>query len=151
MKRQLTYMYNEMAALIGCTEKLLSQPFAEQDLLEDNSIENYIAERENIVKRLQAIRWSPDSGKQIEAWMAQGNLDAEQEEICRLYQQVNTLTKMMAELDKQVTVNITGVRDALAEKLKEKDETRVRSAKIAGYGNAFNNTIMSGARYNRLR
>lgn len=151
MKRQLTYMYNEMAALIGCTEKLLSQPFEEQDLLEDNSIEEYMAEREVIVKRLEAIRWSPDSAKQIEEWMLQSNLDAEQTEICRLYQQLNTLIKMMAELDKQVMTNITGKRDALAEKLKEKDEVKVRSAKIAGYGNAFNNTIMSGARYNRLR
>ena len=55
MKRQLTYMFNEMTALVGCTEKLLSQASIEQDLLEDNSIENYMAERENIVKRLQAI------------------------------------------------------------------------------------------------
>ena len=151
MKRQLTYMFNEMTALVGCTEKLLSQASIEQDLLEDNSIENYMAERENIVKRLQAIRWSPASSKQIEQWLAVPTKDTEQEEICRLYQQVNSLINKMAELDKQVMMNIIGKRDALAEKLKEKDEAKVRSAKIAGYGNAFNNTIMAGARYNRLR
>ena len=71
---------------------------------------------------MQAIRWSPASSKQIEQWLAVPTRDAEQEEICRLYQQVNSLINKMAELDKQVMMNIIGKRDALAEKLKEKNQ-----------------------------
>lgn len=147
MNKQLEQMLAALMELISCTEEMLRQASEEKDQL----IEDYMERREAIISRLQDIQWSPEASRQIEQWLVLKKQTEGQQTACRLYRQVQGLIDDMASLDQQVEKQIELVRDELAEQLTRTDKRKVRTAKIAGYGKVFNNTLMAGGTFNRRR